>query len=49
MSELENKIELLINDESMRKSISNNAFELLMNSHTWEMNAKEIIKTSGII
>ena len=49
MDDLQNKIELAIKNDDMRKSISNNAFEILMNNHTWEMNAKEIIKTSGII
>lgn len=48
MNDLYNKIDILLRDSDKRRLIAENAFNLLMNKHTWTMNAKEIIRTSGV-
>ena len=48
MAGLEEALDRLIRDKELRKRISDSAYEVLMEKHTWTENAKSIIKSSGI-
>jgi len=48
MKQLQLYLEQLINDMVLRKNLSTNAYELLMQDYTWEKNAQKIIRSSGL-
>lgn len=48
MTQLETEIIRLIDNDKLRDDIANAAYKKLMSEHTWNSNAEEIIRTSGI-
>lgn len=49
MHDLENTLQEMINSTDLRVQISDNAYKILMSNHTWHMNSKEILKSSGVV
>lgn len=46
---LKEQLSLMIESESLRHDIAENAYKKLMTDHTWEKNAEHIINTSGLV
>ena len=48
LEQLERKLEALIENEGEQKRLADNAYRTLVENHTWECNAEQIVRDAGL-